>query len=72
MLWGSRLDQMVRRKSSGTSGARPLRCLRNRDGLRSPISSNVSNWRMRCSLEGDSRSTSSVFSVVYGSRSGGR
>jgi hypothetical protein len=45
-------------------------CLRNWDGLRSPISSSVSNWRMRCSLEGDSRCTSSVLSEVYGSRSG--
>jgi hypothetical protein len=61
---GSRLYQMLRRKSSGTSGARPLRCLRNWDGLRSPISSSVSSWRMRCSLERDSRRTSSVLSVV--------
>jgi hypothetical protein len=36
---GSRLDQMLRRKSSSTSGARVLSCLRNWDGLRSPISS---------------------------------
>ena len=35
---GSRLAQMVRRKSSGTSGARLLRCRRNGDGFRSPIS----------------------------------
>jgi hypothetical protein len=71
MFWGSRLDQMVYRNSSVMSGARPLRCLRNWDGLRSPISSSVSTWRMRCSLEGDSRRTSSILSVVYGSRSGG-
>jgi hypothetical protein len=32
------LDQMLRRKSSGTSGAVLLSC-RNWDGLRSPISS---------------------------------
>jgi hypothetical protein len=61
----------VNSKSSGTSGAKPLRCLRNWDGLRSPISSTVSNRRMRCSLEGDSRCTSSFRSFVYGSRSGG-
>jgi hypothetical protein len=70
MLGGSRLEQTVYRKSSGTSGARPLRCPRNWDGLRSPISSSVSSWRMRRSLEGDSRCTSSVLSVVYGKSSG--
>jgi hypothetical protein len=68
---GSRLDQMLRGKSSGTSCARLLRCLRNWDGLRSPISSNMSNWWMRCSLEGDSPCTSSFRSLVYGSSSGG-
>jgi hypothetical protein len=54
---------MVWRKSSGTSGARLLRCLRNWDGLRSPIS-RVRNWRIRYSLEGDSRLISSARSVV--------
>ena len=34
-----RLAQMMRRKSSGTSDARPLRCQRNCDGFRLPISS---------------------------------
>jgi hypothetical protein len=34
---GSWLAQMVRRKSSGKSGARPLRCRRNCDGFWSPI-----------------------------------
>jgi hypothetical protein len=62
-LEGSWLDQMLRIKSSGMSGARLLSCLRNWDGLQSPISS-VRSWRMRCSFSGDSRVTSSVLSVV--------
>ena len=36
---GRRLAQMVQRKSSRTFVARPLKCLRNWDGFRSPISS---------------------------------
>ena len=32
MCGGSRLDQMVQKKSSGTSGGRPLRCRKNCDG----------------------------------------
>jgi hypothetical protein len=56
------LDQMLRRKS-GLSGTRLLRCLRNWDVLRSPISSVWSRW-MHCSFEGDSRLTSLVYSEV--------
>jgi hypothetical protein len=64
LIWeGSQLDQMLRSKSSGMPGARLLRCLRNWDGLLSPISS-VRSSRMRCSFEGDNRLTSSVLSVV--------
>jgi hypothetical protein len=54
---------MLWKKSSGMSGVRLLRCLRNWDGLRSPILS-VRSWRLRCSFEGDSHLTSSVFSLV--------
>jgi hypothetical protein len=63
MLGSSRLDQMVDRKSSDTSGARLLRCRRNRDGLRSPISI-ISSWQIHCPLEGVSHLTSSALSVV--------
>jgi hypothetical protein len=38
-LEGSWLDQILRRKSSGTSGTMILRCLRKWDGLRSHFSS---------------------------------
>jgi hypothetical protein len=31
-------------------------CLKNWDGLRSPISSSVRSWRIRCSLEGTAAS----------------
>jgi hypothetical protein len=62
-LGGSRLDKMLWKKSSVMSGVRLLRCLRNCYGLPSPISS-ISSRRMRCSLKGDSRITSSVLSVV--------
>jgi hypothetical protein len=55
-LGGSRLDQMVRRKSSGTTGARLLRCLRNWDSSRSPISSSVRSCRMRCLSRGTTAS----------------
>ena len=34
---GNRLTQMVRRKSSALSGARPLKSRRNCEGFRSPI-----------------------------------
>jgi hypothetical protein len=54
---------MLRRKLSGAPGARLLRCLRNWDGLQSPIS-RVRNWRIRCSIYGDSLLISSVCSVV--------
>jgi hypothetical protein len=71
-MWGGRrLDQMLRRKLSGTSGARLFRCRRNWDGLRSPISWCMRNCRTRWSLDTDNRLTSSAFSVVYWSRSGG-
>jgi hypothetical protein len=63
-LEDSRLGQVLRRKSSGASGARLLMCRSNCDGLRSPISSCVRRWWMRCSLAGVSRLTSSAFSVV--------
>jgi hypothetical protein len=66
-LCGSRLHQVLRREYSGRSRARLLRCLRNCDGLRSPISSCVMIWPARCSLVGDSRFCSSVFGAVYGS-----
>jgi hypothetical protein len=46
MLGGSRLDQIFLRKSSGTSGTRLLRSLRDCDGIRSPISSSVRSWRI--------------------------
>ena len=49
--WGGRLAQMVRRTSYGMSGARPLRCRRNLDGFRSPISS-CECFLMRCSWGG--------------------
>jgi hypothetical protein len=52
ILGDSRPDQMLRRKSSDTSGARLLRCLRNWDGLWSAISSSIRSWRMRCSWRG--------------------
>jgi len=58
----SRLAQMLRRKSSGTSGARPLRCRRNSDGFRSPISSCERSYLTRCSREVDNRRTSSALS----------
>jgi hypothetical protein len=64
ILEGSQLAQMLQRKPSGKPGARLLRCIRNCDGLRSPNSSSVRRSRMRCSLEGDSRSTNSILSVV--------
>ena len=57
---GSRLAKMVRRKSSGTSGARPLRCRRNFEGFRSPISSCERSCLTRCSREVDNRRTSSA------------
>jgi hypothetical protein len=63
-LVGSRLNQMLWRKSSDTSGSRLLRCLRNLDGLRSPIFSSARSWRILCSHEGDNRLTNSVLSVV--------
>jgi hypothetical protein len=56
-LRGSRLDQMLRRKSSGTSGARLLRKLRGWDGLLSLISS-VRSWHVHYSFDGYSRFTS--------------
>jgi hypothetical protein len=65
LIWeGSRLDQVLRSKSSGMAVARLQRCLRNWDGLRSPVSFRVRSSQMQCSLKGDSCLTSSVLSVV--------
>jgi hypothetical protein len=61
---GSRLDQILQRKSSGTLGTRILRSLRNCDGLQSPISWSVRSWRMRYSLARVSCLMSLTFSVV--------
>jgi len=59
---GRRLAQMVQRKSSRTSGAKPLRCRRNWDGFRLPISSCERSCLTRCSREVDNRCTSSALS----------
>ena len=59
---GRWLAQMVWRKSSGTSGAKPLRCRRNGNGFRSPISSCQKSCLTRCSREVDNRRTSSALS----------
>ena len=59
---GSRLAQIVRRKSSGTSGARLLMCRRNCDGFWLPISSCERSCLTRCSREVDNRHTSSASS----------
>ena len=68
---GRRLAQMVRRKSSGTSGARLLRCRRNCDGFQSSISSCESSCLTRPLCDVDNRRTSSALSRSYGSCSGG-
>ena len=67
---GRQLVQMVRRKSSGTSGAKPLRCRRNCDGFRLPIFSCEGSCLTRCSREVDNRRTSSTLSQSLGSCSG--
>jgi hypothetical protein len=64
-IWdGRRLDHVLGRKSSGTSGGRLLRWRRNCDGLRSPSSSCVRSWRTRWSRDVHNRRTRSVFSVL--------
>jgi len=59
---GSRLTQMVRRKSCGTSGARLLRWRRNCDGVWSPISSCDKSCLTHCSREVDNWRTNSALS----------
>jgi len=59
---GRRLAQMVRRKSSGMSGARPLRCWRKWDGFQSPISSCERSCHTCCLREVDNQRTSSALS----------
>jgi hypothetical protein len=68
---GSRVAQIVRRKSSGTLGASCFRCRKNWDGFLSPISSSDNSCLTCCSREVDNRRTSSSFRRLYGSCSGG-